>query len=511
MKKAPCAELAELRSAFVDGALNNTDRERLLSHLVDCVDCRRDIEDLRAVRELLNQTKAQPGPTPTDLSVRLVSIAGQDSYAPLWTRPFRRAPSSRARTTGGLPSRRRTVKLRIAAATMAVGATITAMGVVGYAAAPSLAAISDPTSEAQAAFSSSVGQFPLASDSLNAVMLADSNPLSTGPRSIEPSPRLDVPTAPSGQTMTAAEARATMQRAADAAHSISYSGRQSFLAYRNGVTIVAQIDVETRAGQGSQIVVNSPTGRQLLNEFTPSLLSSRVVNDELLTLLERNYRVAGIRGSSVAGRTATVVTATRDGQPAARWWIDDATGLVLWQETYGKNGSVELSFGFSSVAVSRANSILEHLPPRLAVPRTNTSLTLSSAADLAAAGWSCPRKLAGLSLVRLRSDRVGNPETVHMVYSDGLATVSVVEQSGRLAAAPQGSAWDATLGAYVRRGASTVATWQSGDVVFTLVTDGNSGVLADAVASLPHSGAETPTTLGRIKAGWSRILADVKG
>jgi hypothetical protein len=35
VKKAPCAELAELRSAFVDGALNNTDRERLLSHLVE--------------------------------------------------------------------------------------------------------------------------------------------------------------------------------------------------------------------------------------------------------------------------------------------------------------------------------------------------------------------------------------------------------------------------------------------------------------------------------------------
>jgi hypothetical protein len=346
----------------------------------------------------------------------------------------------------------------------------------------------------------------LASDSLNAVMLADSNGLSAGL-----SPRLDVPTPPTGPTMTAAEARAIMQRAADAAHSISYSGRQSFLAYRNGVTIVAQIDVETRAGQGSQIMVNSPTGKQLLKEFTPSLISSRVVDDELLTLLERNYRVAGISGSSVAGRSASVVTATRDGQSAARWWIDDATGLILWQETYDKGGSVELSFGFTSVAVSRANSILEHLPPRLAVPRTNTSLTLSSAAELAAAGWSCPRKLAGLSLVRLRSDRVGNPETVHLVYSDGLATVSVVEQSGRLAAAPQGSAWDATLGAYVRRGASAVATWQSGDVVFTLVTDGNSGLLADAVASLPHSGVETPTTLGRIKAGWSRILADVKG
>ena len=40
MRKAPCADLAELRSAFVDGALDNSDRERLLGHLVDCAHCR---------------------------------------------------------------------------------------------------------------------------------------------------------------------------------------------------------------------------------------------------------------------------------------------------------------------------------------------------------------------------------------------------------------------------------------------------------------------------------------
>jgi len=508
VRKPPCAELAELRSAFVDGALNDTDRERLLTHLVDCSDCRRDIEDLRAVRELLNQTKSQPGPAPADLSVRLVSIAGPESVAPLWTRPFRRTQSSPAWRFGGLPSHRRAVKLRITAVTMAVGATVTAMGIVGYTAAPSLAAIGDPTNEAQAAFSSTLGQFPLSSDALNAVILADSPDLSASS-----SPRNDGPTVTAGPAMSAAEANATMQRAADAAHSISYSSRQSFLAYRNGGVITAQIDVETRAGQGSQVMVINQTGRQLLEGFKPALTSSRVVDDELLSLLERNYRLSGSRGASVAGRSATVVTATRDGssQPAARWWIDEATGMVLWQETYDKAGSVNVSFGFTSVVVDRANSILEHLPPRLAVPRTNTSLTLSSATELTASGWSCARKLAGLSLVRLRSDRALNPETIQLVYSDGLTTVSVFEQRGRLAAAPQGSEWDATLGAHIRRGASGVATWQSSDVVFTVVTDGNSGVLADAVASLPHDRAEVPTTLGRIKAGWARILADVKG
>jgi negative regulator of sigma E activity len=506
--KAPCADLAELRSAFVDGALNDTDRERLLKHLVDCANCRRDVEDLRAVRHLLNQTKDEPDPTPSDLSFRLASIAGSQSISPLWIRPFRRIQPSRPSRTGGLPSHRRTVKLRIGASAVALGATVTAMGVIGYAAAPSLPAIGDPTEEAQTAFTSSLGQFPLASDALNAVMLIDSRDLS-----VNLSPRLEGPSVATGTTLTAAEAQAMMQRAADAAHSVSYSGRQSFLAHRNGGAIVAQIDVDARAGQGSQVMVNNQTGQQLLPRFTPALISSRVVDDELLDLLERNYRLSGTRGSSVAKRNATVVAATRGDSHsvAARWWIDDATGIVLWQETYGRSGSVDVSFGFTSVTVSRGHSILQHLPPRLAVPRTSTSLTISSAAELNASGWSCFRNLAGLSLVRIRSDRAGNPDTVHLVYSDGLSTVSVFQQRGQLTAVPEGSDWDDALGAHVRRGASGVATWQSGETVFTVVTDGSPGLLTETVRSLPHDRAMTQTTLDRIKAGWARILADVKG
>ena len=507
MRKAPCADLAELRSAFVDGALDDTDRERLLNHLVDCANCRRDVEDLRAVRDVLNRTKNEPDPTPNDLSLRLTSIAGTQSVAPLWIRPFRRIQPSDSSRTGSLPSHRRTVKLRITAATMALGATVTALGAIGYAAAPRLAAIGDPTGEAQVAFTSSLGQFPLASDALNAVMLADSDDLSASL-----SPTLDGPSAATGATLTPTEAQAMMQRAADAAHSVSYSGRQSFMAHRNGGVIVAQVDVDARAGQGSQVMVNNQTGQQLLKGFTPALISSRVVDDELLELLERNYRLSGTHGASVAGRASTVVMATRDGSNfvAARWWIDDATGIVLWQETYDRSGSVDLSFGFTSVSVSRGDSILEHLPPRLAVPRTSTSLTLSSATELNASGWSCVRHLAGLSLVRIRSDRAGNPDTVHLVYSDGLTTMSVFEQRGRLTVVPEGSQWDAALGAHVRRGASSVATWQSGEMVLTVVTDGSTSLLAEAVESLPHGEPATRTTLDRIKAGWARILADMK-
>ena len=58
VKARSCAELAELRSAFVDGALGDADRERLLAHLVDCADCRREVAELRHVRSLLTGSTA---------------------------------------------------------------------------------------------------------------------------------------------------------------------------------------------------------------------------------------------------------------------------------------------------------------------------------------------------------------------------------------------------------------------------------------------------------------------
>jgi negative regulator of sigma E activity len=234
------------------------------------------------------------------------------------------------------------------------------------------------------------------------------------------------------------------------------------------------------------------------------------VDGELLALLERNYTLVGSRRSVVAGRAATMVAAYRGGAVQARWWLDDKTGVLLWQETYDATGAPELAFGFTAVAVSRTAGILEHLPPRLAVPVTDAALSLSNAGELRAADWTCQPELAGLSLIRVRSDRVTDPSTLHLVYSDGVDTVSVFEQRGRLDAVPSGSQWDAAAGAYLRPGASSLATWQSKDRVFSVITDGSPDLLARAVAALPHQRADRPSTMERIKTGWAEILADVR-
>ena len=84
--------------------------------------------------------------------------------------------------------------------------------------------------------------------------------------------------------------------------------------------------------------------------------------------------------------------------------------------------------------------------------------------------------------------------------------MSVVEQRGRLSGAPTGSTRNETLGAWVTSGMPTTATWTSGDVVLTAVTDGSRETLAAAVAALPHEARQQPTTMERVRAGWSRIL-----
>ena len=402
MKRRPCAELAESRSAYVDGALDDAGREKLLAHLVECEECREDVAELRYVRDLLSRARSQPTPAADDLSARLVSIAGMAATEPLWTRPFRRPATA---NLPGLPSRRRARRTRAAAAAAAAAGTFTAVGMIGYLAAPSgqLNVVQDPVSGAQAAFSSSLGQFPLASDSLGAVMLADAGRLAAYPASLGPLP------SPAHESLSAAAAQAAMERAVRSQNAVSFSGRQSFFTTRDGQTLSAEIAVEARSGQGTRVRVLSQTGEELVHGFRPKVVSSRVVDNDLLDLLARNYTLTGVGGSNVAGRSATEISAWSAGQRAARWWLDDATGIVLWQELYDRNGAVALSFGFTSVSVKPSAEMMEHLPPRLVPAMATTSLSVADVTWLKSSGWSCGRELSGLSLVRLHTDRSADP------------------------------------------------------------------------------------------------------
>lgn len=505
-----CEALAEQRSALVDGALDDADRERVLAHLVRCPDCRAEVAELRRLRRLLGG-RPDPEGTPGALADRLVAIAGSDARAPLWTRPF-----STARP-GSLPSARRSARARALASLVAAGLMGFGLIGIGLAAAPPLAAsIGDPISGAQAEFRTTAAQSPLTGTAMAA--LASGPPPGGG--ASPPMPVLLGPTqvVTDARQLTPEAALAVLRRAAGSADQLDYQGTQLLTAGLGGRVVTAQVRVDSRSGQGREVAVYDRTGRQLLTSFRAPAATSRVIDESQLSLLAENYLLTGARGATVAGRPATMVEA-RDRSaiglgtarpPVARWWVDDASGLLLRYDTYDSAGRTTLTTEFVRVEIGNS-AFLEHLPVRLQVPLTTTSRTLGSAGVLADAGWTCPDELAGLSLVRLRTDEPSGPSVVHMAYTDGVSAVSVFEQRGALTGAPADTRWDAELGAYVRLGGTSVATWQSGETVYTVVTGGSAELLGAAVRALPHEPVPPRTTIGRVRAGWARILESVMG
>lgn len=493
MSNPPCVDLAPLRSAFVDGALGPADRDRLLNHLAGCPSCRQDVADLRAVRQLVGGSYGTGGPAPADLAARLLAIAQASGPA---TRGRRRPAWSRTTFSGA-----------------AAGAVVLMVGFIGWAAAPAgPVPIADPAAEAQAEFTSAVGHTPLGPDALTAAMVADPITVTTASRGSGSGPI--GPTTiqrAGGVRLSAAEAVTTLRRAAAATGTTSYVGEQTYFGYGSGRTLVARVRVVAEAGQGSQISVLGNTGSPVLSGFKPAAVSSRMADTEVWSLLERNYELAGWRGAVVAGRHATMIEAVRGSSPASRWWVDDRTGVVLWQDSFGPGGRPVASAGFTAIRMQSPAALMTHLPAKLTVPVTSTTLTVSDVDRLTRIGWFGQRELSGMSLVRLRTDRASDPDAVHLTYSDGLNVVTVLQRRGCLGEPPAASAWDPAVHAYVRTGTSRLATWQSAGTVLTVMTNGSSQLLADAVAGLPHEPVAERTSMDRIQAGWAEILADLRG
>jgi hypothetical protein len=248
--------------------------------------------------------------------------------------------------------------------------------------------------------------------------------------------------------------------------------------------------------------------------------------------LSSAYEVSAVDGGTLLGRPVTMVQARRhqasaSDAPAARWWIDDRTGLVLRQQNYDHAGRLVLSAGFTELNIGTARAgtgtgtdsgkgtgaagaMTPAADRPLTAPLTTAAFTTSSAGRLSSQGWFCHAELAGMSLIRLRADAPAEPGVLHMIYTDGLSTVSVFERRGTLTDPPAESEWDPNLEAYRTDAMLNTATWQSGDAVFTVATDGSTALRDRVVAALPHEPPAGRSTMERIRAGWSRVLERIR-
>ena len=315
---------------------------------------------------------------------------------------------------------------------------------------------------------------------------------------------------PDGDT----EALALLQRASIAGDTTAYQGTQFVTSWAENGTTTLLVDVGHVPGRGTAVEVRG-TGDQPGTRYwsrsrdrATDLVQVGQAGDGALALLSRNYRVAAGGRSTVAGRSALVVEAHRGWDTiAARFWLDEETGLVLRREVYDAEGQTTSASAFLDIVMTAPR--MTRVPPTL--PESpEDEVAWDQLDDIEDDGWDCPRSLsATMALYEARRVSSDGGDVLHLSYSDGLSIVSVFQQWGSLdpkavsgytrQATPDGPVW-------VRAGAPTRVVWSARGTVYTVLASAPEDVINDVVAAWPH---ETPDNgfWARITRGMARVAS----
>lgn len=276
-----------------------------------------------------------------------------------------------------------------------------------------------------------------------------------------------------------ADARRLLERAAGAPATASYTGTQFVSAW-------------TSEGTTSQVLEVSHTAEQPAD---PSLLDGNAV-----ALMSRHYSLT-VRGSArVAGRDVDVVEARRPADAGiegdvnedpvvARFWLDRATGLALRREVYDRAGRRIRASAFVDITVRESTGGGRSRTGSAPWPST---LDVTALRRLRTSGWDCPSALPGpLPLVDARRGGAGG-RIVHLSYADGIASISLFQQRGRLDREQLRGYRRETLegrDVWVRAELPRRIVWSSGGMVYTVVADAPERTVDRAVDVL-HEGAD---------------------
>lgn len=480
-------------SALVDGELQGSARRRALAHIRVCADCQRDVEETLVIkRRLLGLRASEPsGDLFASLDAASRAHQGPSDHG---ARPARRLVTARRLLTGA-----GSVSLAVLSIAYVVGAPAE----VSTVAAPPR--VDDFTAE----FATSAGVEPLADPSVGALSL-DPQPatpdqaVGLGAEATPLAP-VDVRVPPGDST-----AAIRLLEAAVAAPAVfAFAGTRRIAAYDGTGPGAIDVDVLHVPAQGTRFQVDAGTGGASSAVFVDADAdAAAAAGPSTADLLRESYDVAVVGHDTVAGRRAAVVGVARDGELAAQLWIDTATGVLLRRDVYA-GGRLARSSEFLDFRL-RPHAFLDHVPPTLVQPDLR-ALSTTRAAQFNDSGWTCPATVvSGWQLTELDQVDSGS-DTLHAEYSDGLTSVSIYEQRGALDPADLAGfeRVDAGSGVVYRRdGLPTQVVWQSGDMVYTVITDAPAATVDDLLSGLPTGTpeADDPGFGSRVGAGLDKMV-----
>ncbi len=234
--------------------------------------------------------------------------------------------------------------------------------------------------------------------------------------------------------------------------------------------------------------------------------SIMTMTSQMVALLAENYQVSLAGRGQVAGRPAQeLLLRHRNGQLAARFWVDIATKLPLRRETFDGSARMVSEDVFVSL---RLGSPAAAAAPRTASVSGGRPLASEQLARLRTAGWPLPAQLPGqLSLVRASQTSGPAGTVVDLAYSDGLSVISLFVQRGHLPAQLSGWSQVALRGdrVYAAGPDQRSVAWSARGFVYTLIADAPDQTLAQVVGVLPHN--TRPGFLGRMGRGLGRLIS----
>ena len=211
-------------------------------------------------------------------------------------------------------------------------------------------------------------------------------------------------------------------------------------------------------------------------------LDDQVAFDDNFGLLLRNYTAVMAPDTNVAGRRAYQVLLVNKytGETVIRLSLDSQTKLVLERDRFGSTGTVTSQMRFEQIKFTSAipDQTFE-VPSGLKQVRgqdeglpSNDVRAVVKAAGFRALG---PKYLPdGFLPIAGEVTDVKGVRTLHLLYSDGLRTVSLFENARGAAVDMSRYTVHATKlqsrdAQYVRDGPTTLLTWTDGNLHFALV------------------------------------------
>lgn len=301
------------------------------------------------------------------------------------------------------------------------------------------------------------------------------------------------------------EAVTLLRDAARAGAHVSYSGTQFVTVWSEGggtSAVLASVRHTPGGGTSYRVLGGQDPGSTVVDDLG---------DERLVDLMVAAYDVQVAGSGTVAGRSAHVVDLRRsDGTLAARVWTDTETCLLLRREVYDESGTLVRAGGFLDLDVRATEDAAAGRSGSAYVPTTASGRPSARRTPSLPAGPDLPTRLGdALVLHDASRSRMGSATVTHLLYTDGLSSVSLFYQRGRLDADDLEGFSAHQVGGTTVHVADTPpmrVTWDCYGYVYTMVADASSTSLQAMLAVLPHTDDEDdPGFRDRVTRGLDRV------